>query len=73
MKGRINVVVPSFNSVDFLPRTLQSIESQTCRNFDVCIIDDGSTIIRQPEIIRDYCSRNKWKAIYHKENEGALK
>ena len=73
MKGRLKVVVPSFNCVDFLERNLHSLESQTCKNYDVCVIDDGSTLPKQLEIIEEYCRRNKWQAVYHNQNEGALK
>lgn len=69
---RFKIVVPSFNSVDFLPKTLHSIEIQTYKNYDVCVIDDASTIKRQKEIIQEYSSRNGWKAIYHDKNQGAL-
>ncbi|EFB41829.1 glycosyltransferase family 2 protein [Parachlamydia acanthamoebae] len=72
MMKRFKVVVPSFNSVDFIEKTLRSIESQTYKNFDVCVIDDGSTLPKQREIIRDFCERNQWKFIFHEKNEGAL-
>jgi glycosyltransferase involved in cell wall biosynthesis len=44
---RFKIVVPSFNSVDYLPKTLRSIEMQNYKNFDVCVIDDGSTFKKQ--------------------------
>ncbi len=72
MMHRFKVVVPSFNSVDFLPKTLHSIEMQTFKDYDVCVIDDASTLTQQKEIIQDFCSRNHWKAIYHQKNVGAL-
>lgn len=73
MIHRFKIVVPSFNSVDYLPKTLHSIEMQEFKNYDVCVIDDASTLKAQREIIGDYCSRNHWHAIYHEKNEGALK
>lgn len=72
MMHRFKVVVPSFNSVDYISKTLHSIEMQSDRDYDVCVIDDGSTLSRQREIIADFCSRNKWQAIYHDKNYGAL-
>lgn len=70
---RFKIVVPSFNSVDFLPKTLASIEEQEFEDFDVCVIDDGSTLPKQREIIADFAGRNNWKTVYHEKNEGALK
>jgi glycosyltransferase involved in cell wall biosynthesis len=72
MMHRFKIVVPSFNSIDFLPKTLHSIEIQTFKDYDVCVIDDGSTLKKQREIIAEYCGRNGWKAIYHEKNVGAL-
>lgn len=72
MMRKFKVVVPSFNSVDYLPKTLRSIEMQTYKNYDVCVIDDGSTLKQQREIITDYCMRNNWKTIFHDKNLGAL-
>lgn len=72
MKGQFKIVVPSFNSVAYLPKTLASIEKQTNINFQVCVIDDCSTIEKQRGIILDYCRRNNWSYIFHKKNEGAL-
>jgi glycosyltransferase involved in cell wall biosynthesis len=45
---QISVVIPCFNGGADLPETLASLEAQTCRNFEVLIVDDGST---DPETI----------------------
>ena len=73
MMRRFKIVVPSFNSIDYLPKTLHSIETQTFKDYDVCVIDDASTLKQQGEIVREFCERNGWEAIYHEKNEGALK
>jgi glycosyltransferase involved in cell wall biosynthesis len=69
---KFKIVVPSFNSVDFLPKTLRSIEIQTFKDYEVCVIDDGSTLKKQGEIIRDFADRNGWNVITHEKNVGAL-
>lgn len=69
---QIKVVVPSFNSVDFLPKTLQSIENQTFKDYQVCVVDDGSTIPKQKEIILEFCKRNHWKFLFHEKNLHSL-
>lgn len=69
---QFKVIVPSFNSIDYLPKTLSSIESQTDKDYQVCVIDDASTISKQREIIQEYCLRNKWKMDFHEKNFGAL-
>lgn len=72
MKGLFKIVVPSFNSVNYLPKTLASIEMQENKNYEVCIVDDASTLAKQREIISSYCQSNHWKSIFHQHNEGAL-
>ncbi len=72
MMNRFKIIVPSFNSVDFLPKTLESIENQLFKHYDVCIIDDASTLPEQKRIIERFCLKNGWQAIYHSKNLGAL-
>lgn len=66
------VVVPSFNCVDYLPRCLQSLESQGYKNYAACVINDASTLPRHGEIVDEFCQRNGWTAVHHEENTGAL-
>ena len=39
----ISVIIPCFNTAQYLPETLDSLFSQTLQNFEVIAIDDGST------------------------------
>lgn len=72
MMQRFKVVVPSFNSIDYIRKTLQSIEMQSDCGYDVCVIDDGSTMKEQREIITEFCQRNQWKFLFNEKNRGAL-
>ena len=72
MMKQFKIIVPSFNSVDYIAKTLSSIELQTDKNYQVCVIDDASTIEKQREIIFDFSRRNGWKTQLHEKNEGAL-
>lgn len=72
MMKQFKVIVPSFNSVDYLRRTLKSIEEQTDSNYQVCVIDDCSTIPEQRTIITEFCQRNGWKWQFNDSNVGAL-
>jgi glycosyltransferase involved in cell wall biosynthesis len=40
---RISVIVPLFNKSDYVSRALASISSQTFADFEVIVVDDGST------------------------------
>jgi glycosyltransferase involved in cell wall biosynthesis len=72
MMDRFKLIVPSFNSIDYLPKTLHSIEVQTDKAFDVCVIDDCSTIPEQRRIIESFCAKNKWQFLFNDKNYGAL-
>ena len=72
MLPRLKVVVPSYNSVKWIRKTLDSVQMQTYGNFDVCVIDDASTQPGQAEIIQNYCDRYGWQAILRTQNIGAL-
>ncbi|HRU60981.1 MAG TPA: glycosyltransferase family A protein, partial [Bacteroidia bacterium] len=47
-----SIVIPSYNRIRFLPETIDSILKQTCQDFEILVVDDGSTD-HTPEIIRN--------------------
>jgi len=50
---RVSVVITSYNRAKFLPECLESVLSQTFRDFEVLVIDDGSTD-NTPDLMRSY-------------------
>jgi len=39
----VSVVIPFYNLSEWLPATLDSLDKQTCRDFETILVDDGST------------------------------
>jgi glycosyltransferase involved in cell wall biosynthesis len=40
---RVSIVIPAHNAAEYLPDTLASVEAQTCADWEVVAVDDGST------------------------------
>ncbi len=43
VSARIDIIIPTWNGLDVLMKCLASLAGQTCRDFDVTVVDDGST------------------------------
>ncbi len=56
---RFSILMPVYNREDFLHQAIDSVLSQTFRDYELFAIDDGSTD-RSPEIIKSYGSAVKF-------------
>mgnify|MGYP003290653380 CR=1 FL=1 len=65
----ISVVVPVYNMEKFLERCLESLISQTISDFEILLIDDGSTD-KSAEICRKYVKTDERIRYIYKENGG---
>lgn len=65
----ISVVVPVYNVGDRLSYCLDSLLSQTYADFEVLLIDDGSTD-DSPAVCDRYCQKDHRIKAIHKQNEG---
>ena len=51
MNSLVSIVIPVFNSGEFLTKTLESISKQTYTSIEVTIVDDGSTERKTLELL----------------------
>lgn len=65
----VSIIVPVYNTEKYLVKCLDSILSQSYKNIEVIIIDDGS-IDNCAKIIKDYLQKNKKIKYFKQENQG---
>lgn len=65
----ISVIVPIYNSEAYLDRCIQSVLEQTCNDFELLLIDDGSTD-SSGTICDAYAAKDSRVRVFHKENGG---
>lgn len=66
---QISVIVPVYNVEKYLSRCIESILSQTFTDFELLLIDDGSTD-RSGEMCDEYAKKDDRIRVFHKENGG---
>ena len=66
---KISVIVPIYNAEKYLHRCVDSILSQTFKDFEVLLINDGSTD-GSGVICEDYALQDSRIRVFHKENGG---
>ncbi|MDC3090367.1 glycosyltransferase family 2 protein [Paracoccaceae bacterium] len=71
-KPFVTVYVPAYNAEATIKEALDSILAQTYKNFDIVVINDGSTD-RTREIILEYKKTKKVRLINHVVNRGVTK
>lgn len=65
----ISVIVAIYQAENYLTRCLDSILNQSFKDFEVLLIDDGSTD-RSGEICDEYARKDDRIRVFHKPNEG---
>ena len=66
---KISVIVPVYNAESYLAACLDSILSQTYQDFEIILIDDGSTD-HSGEICDAYADKDSRVCVVHQENHG---
>lgn len=66
-KGLISVILPVYNGADLVGKSIESVLSQTEKNFEFIIINDGSSD-NTKDIIEGYAKKDKRITVVNQEN-----
>lgn len=69
MDSRLSIIIPVYNNENYLRPALQSVLAQTYPDFEVLVIDDGSTD-GSLAICREFAQKDKRLRVIQKENGG---
>lgn len=68
-KMKVSVILPVYNAATTITRMLDSLRDQTLVDFEVLMIDDGSTD-NSGAILDEYAQKDNRFRVVHKKNEG---
>lgn len=68
---KISVIIPIYNTAEYLPKCLESVRNQTLREMEIICVDDGSTD-DTPKILDKYALQDERIRIIRKENGGLV-
>jgi glycosyltransferase involved in cell wall biosynthesis len=71
MASTVTIVLPTFNRASFLPEAFASIQGQSCQDWELVVVDDGSTDATR-QIVEEWTRRVPQPVSYvWQENRGA--
>ncbi|MBQ9743133.1 MAG: glycosyltransferase [Ruminococcus sp.] len=67
---KVSVIVPVYNAQQYLERCLESLVSQTYKELEIILVDDGSSD-NSPAICDSWAQKDSRFKVIHKQNAGA--
>ena len=67
MVAKVSIITASYNYSEYIKETIESVIKQTCPDWEMIIVDDGSTD-GSVDIIESYCKKDSRIQLYTHEN-----
>lgn len=69
MNPKVSIITASFNYENFIKETIESVLNQTFKDWEMIIVDDGSSD-NSVNVIKEYCQKDsRIKLFTHPNNE----
>lgn len=65
MTKKVTIIIPNYNGLKFMEPCLKSLKAQTCQDFDLLVVDNGST-----DGSVSWLKENQVPAVFLQENTG---
>ncbi len=65
---KFSIIMPVYNNENYFPMAVKSVEDQNYENYELIIVDDGSTD-KTPRIADDLARKNPHIKVIHQENQ----
>ena len=73
IKDKVSIIIPVYNAEKFIGKTIESVQAQTYKNWEIVIMNDKSTD-RSYEIIKKYAEKDeRIKTVNTEKNMGVVK
>lgn len=67
---KVSVIIPVYNSSEYLARSISSIQKQTLKNIEIVCVDDSSTD-NSLSLLQEICNRDSRVKVYSVQHGGA--
>lgn len=66
---QVSIIVPVYNSADYLPLCIESLQAQSLLDYEILLVDDGSTDVTG-SICDSYIGKDSRIKVFHQPNNG---